>query len=504
MLYAAPPVGPLRWKAPRPPASWEGVRPATAYGPVAPQPPVPPSSLYFPGERPQSEDCLHLNVWSPAEPEEPRPVIVWFHIGAFLYGSGSAGAGPSSDYDGEAPARAGVVAVTVNHRLGRLGFLAHPWLTAESPEGASGNYGLLDQIAALRWVQENIAAFGGDPSRVTVAGVSAGAAAVSALMSSPLARGLFHRAIAGSGGLFGPVAESVGINDLLQDLPAAERSGTRLTGLLGVRSLDELRALGPAELAAAHLPAERPFRMAFLPVPVGRGDFDTAWPVVDGHVLPRSPYEVFSAGEQAHVPLLTGNAAGEAAAMPRLGDAAAYRADAEREYGDLAGRFLSLYPAETDEEAVTASATANGDRIFTRQNRTWARLHARTGGATWLYRWEHEPPVPDGYAEGRPGAFHACEIPYAFGTLDARDWEWRPIDRELAATLSGYWTAFAATGDPNGGGRPSWQPYVPDRPAALSFAARITQGPLPDAARLAFLDEHYSRLRDLPSGRMNA
>ncbi|SEM26272.1 para-nitrobenzyl esterase [Nonomuraea pusilla] len=354
-------------------------------------------------------------MWSPAEPEEPRPVIVWFHIGAFLYGSGSAGAGPSSDYDGEAPARAGVVAVTVNHRLGRLGFLAHPWLTAESPEGASGNYGLLDQIAALRWVQENIAAFGGDPSRVTVAGVSAGAAAVSALMSSPLARGLFHRAIVGSGGLFGPVAESVGINDLLQDLPAAERSGTRLTGLLGVRSLDELRALGPAEL-----------------------------------------------------------------------------------------RFLSLYPAETDEEAVTASATANGDRIFTWQNRTWARLHARTGGATWLYRWEHEPPVPDGYAEGRPGAFHACEIPYAFGTLDARDWEWRPIVRELAATLSGYWTAFAATGDPNGGGRPSWQPYVPDRPAALSFAARITQGPLPDAARLAFLDEHYSRLRDLPSGRMNA
>ncbi|MFD0662660.1 carboxylesterase family protein [Thermocatellispora tengchongensis] len=284
--YAAPPVGPLRWRPPRPAPRWDGVRPATAYGPVAPQPAIPATSLYFAGDQSQSEDCLYLNVWGPADPAERRPVIVWFHIGAFLFGSGSAGAGPVSDYDGEALARAGAVVVTVNHRLGRLGFLAHPWLTAESPDGASGNYGLLDQIAALRWVQENIEVFGGDPTRVTVAGVSAGAASISALMTSPLARGLFHRAIAGSGGLFGPVAESCGINDLIQDLPAAERSGVRLGDLLGVRSPEELRALSPQRLASVHPQAERPFRMDFLPVPVGRGDFDTAWPIIDGHAVP--------------------------------------------------------------------------------------------------------------------------------------------------------------------------------------------------------------------------
>lgn len=294
----------------------------------------------------------------------------------------------------------------------------------------------------------------------------------------------------------------------------------RLTGLLGVRSLEELRALArPNWLLRTSRPSGRS-AWPSCPCPWAAVT-DTSWPIVDGHVLPRSPYEVFSAGEQARVPLLTGNAAGEAAAMPGLADVAAHRADAEREYCDLAGRFLSLYPAETDEEASAASVTANSDRIFTWQNRTWARLHARTGAATWLYRWEHEPPVPAGYAEGSPGAFHACEIPYTFGTLDARDWDWRPVDRELSATLSGYWTAFAATGDPNGtdlnggdpnggdpnggepnggepngGGRPFWEPFDPDHPAVLRFAARITQGPPPDAARIAVLSEHYARLRD--------
>lgn len=494
--YAAPPVGPLRWRAPQPPARWDGVRPATAYGPAAPQPRIPATSLYFAGDQRQSEDCLYLNVWGPADPDERRPVIVWLHIGAFLFGSGSAGPGPISDYDGEALARAGAVVVTVNYRLGRLGFLAHPWLTAESPDGTSGNYGLLDQIAALEWVRDNITAFGGDPGRVTIAGVSAGAASISALMSSPLARGLFHRAIAGSGGLFGPLADSCGINDLLQDLPAAERSGERLTRLLDVRALDELRALSPERLAAAHPPAERPFRMAFLPVPVGRGDFDTGWPIVDGVLLPASPYEVFRRSEQAAVPLLTGNAANEAAPMPGLDSTAAHIADARAEYGDLSDRFLRLYPAHTSAEAFAATTTANGDRVFTWQNWTWARLHARTA-TTYFYRWNHQPPIPPGtrYAEPAPGAFHASEIPYAFNRLQTRDWDWRPLDHDLARLLSGYWTAFAANGDPNGPGRPTWTPFAPHQPRALHMGATTTMDEIPHRARLDLLDEHYAHLR---------
>ncbi|GAA2911373.1 carboxylesterase family protein [Streptosporangium fragile] len=511
--YAEPPVGALRWRAPRPARSWAGVRPATRFGPVAPQPMLPGTSLYSGGPQPQSEDCLYLNVWAPAEPAGARPVLVWFHLGAFLFGSSSDSPSGTPIYDGEALARAGAVVVTVNYRLGRLGFLAHPRLTEEAPYGASGNYGLLDQVAALEWVRDNIAAFGGDPGRVTIWGLSAGSAGVSALMTSPLARGLFHRAIGQSAGLFGPVADSVGINDMLQDLDAAHRTGEKLATALGARSAEDLRRLPPERLAAVHLPADRPFRMDMLPFPAGRGDFDSCWPIVDGHLLPRSPYETFSAGEQAPVPLITGFAGNEASSMPGLPTVEAYLADARTEYGELAERFLRLYPADTDDEAFAATATANGDRIFRWQNWTWARLHAATHpGMTWFYQWERVPPIPPGadLAERDPRAFHGSEIPYAFRNLHARPWHWTRVDRDLSDALSAYWLAFAESGDPNHGDpnrggpdrggpdrgeRPAWSPFDPERPRPLHFADRVAEAELSHRDRLDFLDDHYRRLR---------
>jgi para-nitrobenzyl esterase len=502
--YAEPPVGPLRWRPPRPPASWDGVRRADSYGPAAPQPPVPARSLYHPGPEPRSEDCLYLNVWTAAGPGDRRPVLVWFHMGAYLFGSGSAGAGPRSLYDGEQLARAGAVVVTLNHRLGRLGFLAHPELTAESEHGASGNYGLMDHVAALEWVRRNIAAFGGDPDRVTIFGLSAGSYSVSHLMASPLARGLFHRAIGQSGAAFGPAGDTCGVNDLIQDLPAGERTGVRLAEALGARSLEELRALSPERLMAVPLPSDEPARMTMNlgPERFGRGAFESGYPVVDGHLLPTEVHEVFRAGRQHDVPLITGWVANEAAGVGGVATLEDHVADAREEYGDAAGRFLELYPASTDAEAFRASAASNGDRIFVAQNWAWARAHGRTGSApTFLYHWSRVPPIPPsaGYVERDPGAFHSAEVPYVFRHVGveghARDWDWTAADVRLSDAISSYWLAFAETGDPNRAGLPDWPAFDEAAPVAMHFGDDVAAGPVPDREKLAFWDDHYARAR---------
>ena len=492
--YARPPLGSLRWRPPQPPPAWDGVRPAGAFGPNAPQLPVVANSLYAGGHEHQSEDCLTLNVWTAAEAADARePVMVWFHYGAFQFGGSSLPL-----YDGEQLARAGVVVVTVNHRLGRLGFLSHPELSAESPHGASGNYGIHDQIQALSWIAENIAAFGGDPDRVTIFGLSAGSMSVSLLMASPLARGLFHRAIGQSGASFGPVGASSAITDSMQDPEHAGQAGLALARSLDAATIEDLRSRPPQEIMLAPLPlGDDRWKFDSAEAPFSRGALDCAFPSVDGYLLPKSPYAIFAEHGQALVPLITGSVAGEASGMPYMEDSAGFVADTATEYGDSAPEFLELFPAGDDEQARISSARANGDRVFVWQNWAWAHLHSAGGNPTYYYHFSRVPPLPADadVAERSPGAFHSAEIPYVFRHLNVRDWPWSAHDRELSAAMSAYWVNFARTGDPNGDGTAHWPRFDADAPAAMHFGDAVGMGEVPRLRHLAFWDRYFERRR---------
>jgi para-nitrobenzyl esterase len=496
--YAAPPVAELRWRPPQPVEPWRGVRSAMSFGPRCVQVPRPINSLgYFPPE-PESEDCLYLNVWAPAGAAGKKyPVMVWFHGGAYYMGSGAL-----PIFDGEGFARNGVVLVTFNYRLGRLGFLAHPGLSAESEHKTSGNYGLLDQIEALRWVQRNIANFGGDPNCVTIFGQSAGSYSVSYYMASPLTKGLFHRAIGESGAGFGPVDRTSGTSDAIQALPDAEESGVALAKRLGVRTVAELRARCAHEIQMARIddgfsPGEGYDR--FSPVR-GRGAFDTAYPIVDGYVIPDTLRSIFARGAQHQVPLLTGSNAHErGTTVQPVPGVQGYRDDARAQLGDLADRYLQLYPASNDAEAAEIGGYAIGDRIFTWQNWTWVQMHAAAGKApVFYYRFTRVPPhAPDtAYSDNPlnvPRAYHGAEIPYVFRSLAARDWPWQNVDHVLSKTMSSYWVNFATTGDPNGDGLPSWPKFDPASPASMVFGETIGPGPAPDRERMALWDAFYAR-----------
>ena len=466
-------------------------RPASA--PAHPSTSSSRDSLYTGGHERQSEDCLYLNVWAPARPEGDLPVLVWLHFGAFQFGSASVPL-----YDGAQLAATGLVVVTLNHRLGRLGFLAHPELSAEAASGTSGNYGLADQIAALEWVQRNIAAFGGDPGTVTFAGLSAGSSAVNLLLTSPLTRGLLHRAIGMSGAQLGPVGASGGLGDGLQDLAAAERSGALVARALGATTADDLRRVAPAALMAAALPPDPgPAWSVDMGMPIARNAFDASYPIVDGHVVPGPPYESYEAGRFHDVPLLTGSAADERAGVPYLSDPELYVADARAELGELADEFLALFPAGDAAATRLSSQRANADRIFIWQNWTWARLHAARGGApTFLYHTIRRPPVPPGrYVEHDAGAFHSAELPYLFRNLAVRDWEWEDADRALSETLSAQILRFCATGDPNGPGLPTWPAFAAPEHATMLLGDVVTPGAMPRQAELGLWDRWFARLR---------
>jgi para-nitrobenzyl esterase len=493
--YAKPPIGDLRWRAPQPPEPWAGVRRADTFGPRCVQPSRRENSISYYGPEQESEDCLFLNVWTAAAGAgEKRPVMVWLHGGAFYVGSGAIAL-----FDGAYLANRGTVVVTVNYRLGRLGFLAHPELTRES--GFSGNYGLLDQIAALQWVKHNIAAFGGDPDCVTVFGQSAGSISGSLLMASPLAKGLFHRVIGQSGALFGPVAESCNTGDSIQSLAAAERTGFEFARALGARSLAELRARPAREIQFSHRRGGTGSGANNNPSDPARGVFDTNWPIVDGRVLPESPFDLFAHGRQNDVPLLAGVVANEGATMPSIDTLHAFEAQARADFGEGADRFLQLYSAGSDSQARDASRTAFSYRNFYWQNFCWMRLQASTGKAPiYAYEFTHAPPIParatyDENATDKFGAFHGSEIPYIFRTFGVRDWAWTEADATLADTISSYWRNFARTGDPNATGLPHWPRYELPEELTMEFGDAAKPRPIRNLARLAFWDAFYEGQR---------
>jgi para-nitrobenzyl esterase len=483
--YAEPPVGHRRWRPPERTRPWVGVRDCRRFGPVALQRLAPANSLFgFEGEA-EAEDCLYLNVWTSSRfQRDARPVIVWLHLGAFQFGSGSAPL-----YQGANWARNGVVFVSLNFRLGRIGFLAHPGLSAESEAGRSGNYGLLDQIAALEWVRDNIARFGGDPSCVTIYGASSGASSISLLMTSPRAKGLFHRAIAESGGSFGPVGRTTGIGDRWQTMEAAEASGQSWAASIGAPRLTDLRRLSGGALRRANA------RPPIAP----DGTFDAARPVIDRQVMCESTHAVFSAGRQAHVPLLVGSAAQEEFAVAKVGlDAETYRQQARREYGDAADMFLGLYPGRGDAEAAASSLRATGHRLFSWQNWAWANLHARRVSDTYYYRFDHAPPLcAAGYHEQATartlGAFHGASLFYTFNNLHLREWPWSEEDRRLAQTMIRAWVSFAKSGVPVAEGLPSWPGFDPENPTVMALSAKPHLGEVPERLMMVFWDRFYAQ-----------
>ena len=466
--FAAPPVGELRWKPPQPVEAW-GRRTlrAHSFGPQCMQAPYPSGSFFGAPPAPTAEDCLYLNVWTGAvEASESRPVMVWIHGGALTRGSGSVGI-----YDGAALARKGAVVVTINYRLGPFGYLAHPLLTAESEHGSSGNYGVLDQVAALEWVSDNIAAFGGDPNRVTIFGESAGSWSVNTLMATPLAAGLFHRAIGQSGGRFGAMTH---LSKGPEGSRSAEEIGAAFIEGLGATTVAEMRRLSATSV------------LEELATETGR-QFRTV-ETVDGWVLPTDVTTAFAEGRHHNVPVLVGFNADEMTSLssPR---SVPETLDAWREWvagrvgAEDAGGFEAAYPVREAGEIFNAFMRSRGDALFGIQMRTWARASEAGGADAWLYYFTHEPPGP---AREYLKSYHAAEIIYAFGNVGAGERE--AADRHLADTMSSYWVNFAAVGDPNGPGLPPWPRYSRAGDEHQILGASIKSGAGLRTAQLDFWD----------------
>jgi para-nitrobenzyl esterase len=455
--YAVPPIGAARWKAPAPMARWDGVRKAADFGPACLTPKSTVATVYSRDPGPMSEDCLTLNVWAPAGARD-APVFLWIHGGALWAGSSN-----EPIYDGARMAQRGMVVVSINYRLGPLGWLAHPELSRESPQGVSGNYGLLDQIEALRWVRRNIGAFGGDPANVTIAGESAGALTVMYLLASPEARGLFAKAIAQS-------AYMISTPDLKQDkhgMPSAEGSGVKLAAALKAQDLAALRAIDAETLTNAARAA------GFFPMGA-----------IDGRVLPRQLVEVFDKGEQAPVPLLAGFNSGEIRSLrmlapPPPATAADYVKAIREKYRDRADAFLRLYPGDNVQESILATTR---DALYGWTAERLVRKQAALGQPSYLYLFDHGYPAAD---EAGLHAFHASELPYVFGAFEGTPPAWPRIpdtaaERKLSDAMLGYWTSFARSGKPQAAGAPDWPTFgEPARYLAFSDAPQPSQRLLP-------------------------
>ncbi|GGH01104.1 carboxylesterase/lipase family protein [Silvibacterium dinghuense] len=460
--FAAPPIGDLRWRAPQPPAPWSGIRAADHPGASCMQTTADerlPWTHEFLVHNQVSEDCLYLNVWTPQLSSSANlPVVVYIHGGGFVEGSGAV-----QIYDGTNLASTGLVVVTINYRLGIFGFFAHPELAAESPHHAAGNYGLMDQIAALRWVQANIRSFGGDPDRVTIWGQSAGAFSVGALLVSPEARGLFTGAMADSGLSLGGLP--------IKDLAAAEADGTKFASDHHAASLHDLRAMSAEELLKAQQQG---------------GRFS---PNIDGWILPAAPPELARRRAGSDVPVITGYQANDGLlSMPPLHSVADYEALARQRYGSFAGEYLRLYPAASDAAMVKAAIEASRDR-----DRVSMYLWAVSRGQSvhspvFTYYFDRGIPWPQ---HPEYGAFHSGEIPYFFRNLKLLDRSWQNIDHQVSDLASAYLKAFASSGTPDAKGLPTWSPVGKDLPRTMEIGERTGVMPLADKAKLDFWTRYF-------------
>jgi para-nitrobenzyl esterase len=455
--FAASPVGDLRWREPAPVAAWNGIRRADAFSPICMQRGSYPEDA--PPE-PMSEDCLTLNIWVPdgATAGANLPVMVWIYGGGLLNGTAS-----TPLYAGDELARRGVIVVTANYRLGAFGFLAHPELSSESEHKVSGNYGLLDQIAALKWVRRNIGAFGGDSENVTVFGQSSGSISISVLCASPLARDLFRRVIGQSGGLFEPLEVSSDFT-----LAAAEKAGESFAGRFGASSIAALRAKSAAAIVAARFSPNA---------------------VIDGHLLSEPPYNALAAGRGCDADILVGSNAAEGLSFltGRRVTAANLNALLGEDFPPFVVSLIGPKTPADDAAAKAAYVTFEGAMRFGWDMRTWAQLNAAGGGGkTFLYRFEHAPP-------GAEGAHHGAEMSYVFGHPLTQ--AWGDGDRALAETMGSYWTNFARTGDPNAPGLPLWPAFTAGQERALLINSGMRTGSLPDDVELDAIGRLYATIR---------
>ena len=489
--YAAPPVRERRWRSPQPATNWQGVRLADRFADQCMQARVFGDMMFR--NSGVSEDCLYLNVWTPTTGSATAlPVLFYIYGGGFVAGDGS-----EPRYDGESMAKRGIVVVTLSHRLGIFGFFSHPQLAAESPQPASGNYGLMDQTAALRWVQRNIAAFGGDPKRVTIAGESAGSFSVSAQMASPLARDLFAGAIGESGAFFSTTIPT-------PSRAETEQNGVKFGSAVSAHSLSALRALSATELLEAS----------------GRPGVPRFGPNVDGSFFPEAPAATFAAGRQAHVPLLAGWNSEESNARAILNETPTpenTRAQLSKLFGERAAEAEKVFPAATAAEAQQSLTDLASDRFIGYSTWKWLDVHARTSGKP-VYRYLYarpRPPLVASMGDARPGlaggiirggagsapppalgAVHSAEIEYALGNLPLNPvFAWTPEDHTVSAMMQSYFENFVKTGNPNGAGLPAWPTGAVDASGVaqrmrIDVASRAEPEP---RARYLFLDRVYSR-----------
>jgi para-nitrobenzyl esterase len=468
--FAAPPVGDLRWRPPEAAPKWQGVRKAGQFAPGCVQ------SMGGPPPSGVSEDCLYLNVWTPAKsPTERVPVLVWIYGGGF-----NGGATSIPDYSGEKLAKRGVVLVSIAYRVGILGFYAHPELSAESPRHVSGNYGLLDTIAGLQWIQRNIAAFGGDPKRVTIFGESAGGIAVSMLCASPLAQGLFHGAISQSGGSFGPTGHTPSPGENMRPLADAEGSGVEFAKAAGAPSLRDLRALPAEKLLEA-----------------GRRQRGMAWPIVDGWVIPDDQYKLYEAGRFNDTAILVGYNSDEGASFSHDRTPADYIAGVKKRYGPFADRLLAAYPAAADSVPKTARDLMR-DSAFGWHTWVWARLQSQHGkGKVYSYYFDQHPEYPAGSPQEGHGSPHGADVVYVFEHLNGIHRPVTPEDWRISDAMAAYWTNFAKHGDPNGKGLPEWPAFSDSNPVVMYFAGAPHIGPVPSEKSLRVLDSYFAWRRSL-------
>jgi len=456
--FAAPPVGNLRWSPPQPVAKWEGVRKATKFGSSPIQ-----GSNAGPG---MSEDCLYLNVWTPAKSENDRiPVLVWIYGGAFNFGSTS-----DPIYNGANLAKKGVVLVSIAYRVGLLGFFSHPELSAESSHHVSGNYGILDMIDGLKWVKKNIAAFGGDPNKITIFGESAGGITVSILCASPLAKGLFQGAISESGGNFGPPRLTTYPGENLKLLSVAEKDGEAYCKRAGVSSIAELRKL----------PVDK--------LPAVRG---LAWPIIDGWVIPDDQYKLYEEGKFNDTPILVGYNSDEGASFSPPHTIDEYVTSVKQRYGPFAEKLLKAYPAGSGKVAKTARDLTR-DAAFGWHTWSWAKLESKMGKSkVYYYYFDQHPIPPKGFPLYGFGSPHGQEVAYVFEHLNASDHHVTKSDLKISQDMATYWTNFAKYGNPNGKGVSQWEAFSDKHPEVMYFSQTPHMGTVPSAKSLKVLDAYF-------------